>query len=463
MRTKTVARRRFTSLSRRALLRGAAATVALPALEAMLNSNGTALADGRPLPKRLGIFFWGNGVRLKQWVPAEQGRHWALSEELAPLAEVKRHINVVTGTAIKTGNEWVHHAGTVGILSGSPMMSQPHPTSTYASTFSAPSIDQVAADVIGRATPFRSLEVGVSRRMTDNEGTTLLYLSHRGPDNANPPEFDPERVFDRLFGAAARLGVSAGGPSVLADERAVGRSVLDVVAEDARSLLQRLGTSDRRRMDQHLQNIREIEKRIASTWRRPAQCRAGEAPWPAAPLERDGKEPLADINEAMSRLVALALSCDLTRVFTFMFSGSVGTTVYWQVGQDKQHHKVTHDEPGEQPLVHAATVFVMQNFARLLETLAATPDGAGNLLDHSAILATTDTSQGKEHSLDDYPILLAGRAYGALRYPGVHYRSAKQENSSKVLLSLLRSVGVRLRRFGNKGGEVNAGLSAIEA
>lgn len=461
MRTKTVARLRSSVLSRRALLRGAAATVALPALEAMLNGSGTALADGRPLPKRLGIFFWGNGVRLKQWVPAEQGRRWALSEELAPLAAVQPYINVVTGTAVKTGNEWVHHAGTVGILSGAPMVSQPHPTSAYSSTFSAPSLDQVAAEVIGRTTPFRSLEVGVSRLMTDNEGTTLLYMSHRGPDNANPPEFDPERVFDRLFGAAGRLGT--GEHSALAAERAAGRSVLDVVAEDAKSLHRRLGTSDRRRMEQHVQNIREIEKRITGSWRRPAQCGVGEAPWPAAPREHDGKEPLVDMNEAMSRLVALALSCDLTRVFTFMFSGSVGGTVYWQVGQDKPHHKITHDEPGEQPLVHAATVFVMQNLARLLETLAETPDGAGNLLDHSAILATTDCSQGKGHSLDDYPILLAGRASGALRYPGVHYRSGKQENASKVLLSLLRSVGVRLPRFGNKGGEVKAGLSAIEA
>ena len=105
---------------------------------------------------------------------------------------------------VKTGNEQGHHAGTVGILSGRPMISQPHPSSAYASTFSGPSIDQVAAAVLGRRTPFRSLEVGVSRQVTENEGTTLLYLSHRGPDAPNPPEYDPERLFDRLFGAAGR-------------------------------------------------------------------------------------------------------------------------------------------------------------------------------------------------------------------------------------------------------------------
>jgi hypothetical protein len=315
--------------------------------------------------------------------------------------------------------------------------------------------------VISRGTPFRSLEVGVSRRMTENEGTTLLYLSHRGPDNANPPECDPERVFDRLFGAAGRLGTAGGGQSALASERAVGRSVLDAVAADTQALHARVSAGDRHRLEQHLQNIREIEKRVASDWRRPAQCRIGA--WPSAAREREGKEPLAEVNEAMCRMVALALSCDLTRVFSLQFSGSVGGTVYWQVGADKPHHQVTHDEEGEQPQVHASTVFVMKQFARLLETLAATPDGAGHLLDRSAILASTDTTQGKEHTIEDYPIVVAGRAGGALRYPGVHYRSDGKENASKVLLSVLRAVGLRLPRFGSKGGEVDTALSAIEA
>src|SRR5687767_7239089 len=235
----------------RGLLGGAAVSVALPTLESMLNGNGTALAAGGKLPRRMGVFFWGNGIRHKFWVPAQRGARWNLSDELEPLAPVKKYINVVTGMRVKTGNEQGHHAGTVGILSGCPMVSQPHPSSAYASTFSGPSIDQVAAEVIGKGTPFKSLEVGVSRQVTENEGTTLLYLSHRGPDAPNPPEYDPARVFDRLFGAG------------LARERELGRSVLDAVAEDARTLTRKVGGKDRRRIDQHLENIREIEKRVA--------------------------------------------------------------------------------------------------------------------------------------------------------------------------------------------------------
>jgi hypothetical protein len=221
-----------------------------------------------------------------------------------------------------------------------------------------------------------------------------------------------------------------------------------------------VGGPDRRRLDQHLTNIREIEKRVAGEWQRPPRCAPGA--WPGTFHEEDGKEPIEAIHAAMSRLVALALSCDQTRVFSLQFAGSVANTVYWQVGEDKPHHQLTHDEAGEQPVVHAATVFVMHRFARLLQELKDTPEGAGNLLDSAAILASSDTAEGKEHSIKDYPILVAGRAGGRLQHPGIHYRSDSGENTSKVLLSLLRAVGLRLDRFGAKGGQVDAGLSAIE-
>ncbi|HEY0714348.1 MAG TPA: DUF1552 domain-containing protein, partial [Polyangia bacterium] len=313
-------------LHRRTLLRGAfagsAVSIGLPSLGAMLNTNGTAYASGRALPKRMGVFFWGNGVKHKQWVPAKTGPKWELSDELAPLAKVKPYINVVTGYNVKTGNEQGHHAGTVGIMSGSPMVSQPHPSAAYASTFSAPSIDQVAAAAIGKGTPFKSLEVGVCRDVTENEGTTLLYLSHRGPDAPNPPEYDPARLFDRLFGGNSPLSSA----SPLGAPRDVGKSVLDVVAADARALAQRLGNDDRRRIDQHLTSIRDLELRLVPPSKRVANCKVPTRPAPF--VVQAGNAPHAEVNRAMADLVALSLSCDLTRVFTFMFSGSVGETVY---------------------------------------------------------------------------------------------------------------------------------------
>jgi hypothetical protein len=137
-------------------------------------------------------------------------------------------------------------------------------------------------------------------------------------------------------------------------------------------------------------------------------------------------------------------------------------TVYWQVGATGGHHDLTHNEAGDQPLVHASTVFTMKMFGLLLTTLKNIPEGAGNLLDNCAILGSSDTADGKAHSITDYPIVIGGRAGGYLKHPGVHYRSMK-ENTSLVLMSLLRGVGLQLTEFGVGGGKVTASCTAIEA
>src|SRR5260221_2451191 len=158
-------------ISRRAVLRGVAGGVgigvALPPLEAMFNGNGTAYADGTAIPKRLGIFFWGNGVKPDRWTPVNTGSAWISSPALMPLetAGVKDYVNVVSGTLITSGDERGHHAGTVGILSGAPPVSQAADGAAYRSTFSKPSIDQVAAGIIGTASRYKSIEVGISTRV----------------------------------------------------------------------------------------------------------------------------------------------------------------------------------------------------------------------------------------------------------------------------------------------------------
>lgn len=447
------------TLGRRTLLRGTlgglAVAIGLPPLEAMFNTHGTAHADGSAVPKRLGIFFWGNGVKLDRWVPAGTGMSWEPSPELEPLRALRDSVSIVSGMNLMTGNERGHHAGCVGILSGAGMVSQPHPNSMYASTFSRPTIDQVAAMQIGQGTRFRSLEVGISTRVINVEGTTLNYLSHNGPDSPNPPEYDPGKLFDRVF------GMDAGGLSQPLGQvsRQLRKSVLDAVMADVGELRGRVGQRDQQRLEQHLDNIRAIENRLGSGGTVVAAgCTTPARP---APLrDQNGKEPLAERMKAMSELLAMTLACDHTRVFSVMFSGSVGSTVFWQVGVDGGHHALTHDEPGDQPEVHKTTVFTMEQLAVLLGALRAIPEGDGTLLDQCAILASSDCADGREHSIQDYPIVVAGRAGGALR-TGVHYRS-DGENTNKVLLSLLRGVGLPLSEFGTKGALVREGCSAIE-
>jgi hypothetical protein len=446
------------SISRRRILRGiaygGAASVALPVLEAMLDSHGRALADGTELPKRFGVFFWGNGVRLAQYTPATTGP-FELTAALAPFANVRDYISVLSGYDIKTGNERGHHAGCVGILSGAPMISQDPNGAPYASTFSAPSIDQVVASSVGMTTRFKSIEVGISKSVTTGEGTTLRYLSHNGPDNPNPPEYSPKALYARVFG----MGFSAPNqPAAIDPKLALRRSVLSVVREDARALQARLGKNDRLRLDQHFESIRSLENQITASEQAaapPAACSA-----PDAVMDSAGDRNLTATNATMANMLALALACDQTRVFSVMFSGSVGGTSYPELSINGNHHTLTHDEGGAQPKVQQITLFILQRFAALLEALKNVSEGDGNLLDRCVILASTDCTQGQPHSIDNYPIIVAGGGGGALVHPGVHIK-ASRGNASDVLLTLVQAMDVPATEFGAEGGRSDKPVDAL--
>jgi hypothetical protein len=445
-------------LDRRSVLRGlcsgAAVSVGLPVLEAMLDTNGVALADGSPLPKRFGVFFWGNGVRLNQFVPKTTG-DYALTEALMPLASVKDYVSVISGYNIKTGNERGHHAGCVGILSGAPMISQDPKGAPYASTFSAPSIDQVVAAAMGKSTRFRSLELGVSKNVSTSEGTTLRYLSHNGPDNPNPPEYSPKALYARVFG----MGFTAGGMQVAVDPKlALRRSVLSAVKDDVTGLRARLGKNDQRRIDQHFESIRALENQISATETSAPAAAACSAP--GMPTDTGGDQNLTATNLSMSKLLAMALACDQTRVFSVQFSGSVGGTSYPEIKVSGNHHALTHDEAGDQPKVRSITSFIMERFAALLDALKSVQEGEGNLLDRSVILASSDCAEGQPHSLDNYPILVAGGGGGALVHPGVHIKGTSG-NASDVLLTLLQAMDVQVTTFGQKGGQTTRTVSGL--
>ena len=164
---------------------------------------------------------------------------------------------------------------------------------------------------------------------------------------------------------------------------------------------------------------------------------------------------------AMSDLIALSLACDQTRVFSIMFSGSTATTVFWQANVTRGHHQLSHDEAGDQPQIQATTVFTMKMFNILLAKLKASPEGPGNLLDSCAILASSDCAEGKSHSNRDYPILLAGRAGGKLKYPGIHSR-APQQNPNQVLLTMLRAMGIERPSYGLNNALTATGHTPIE-
>jgi hypothetical protein len=269
------------------------------------------------------------------------------------------------------------------------------------------------------------------------QGPTVQFVSHRGPDAPMAPEVSPAALFTRLFG---------GG--LATDPRTrVRLNALDAVRDDARRLQQRLGAVDRARLDAHLTAISEARREILAA--APAGSGACVIPPPVTQANADvnGNEPLQAVSRAMSDLLALAWACDLTRVVTFQHHGATSSTVFAGEGQTTAEHLLTHDSAA-QDQVHDAVMATMRNCASLLERLQATPEGAGNLLDRSCVLITTDVCEGLYHSGTDYPLLVAGRAGGALRYPGVHDRSAGAENTSDVLLSCLQAVGTGLTSVG---------------
>jgi hypothetical protein len=447
------------ALNRRHFLRGVVggvgAAVALPTLEVMLNNHGTAYAAGGELPTRFGVFFFGNGVRLNRYLPQGTGADWRLSEELASLVNVKDYINVVSGYRAKAGyGRRGHHDGAAAILSGIPFVELPHAETSYSSKFGGPTIDQVAADLIGNTT-FRSLQVGVSKRVTTGEGPGLQYIAHRGPDEPLQPEYNPQALFTRLFASFT--------PKDPNDPTNTFRGhLLDAIREDARALHRSLGVNDRHRLDAHLTSIDQLQREISAL--PPVLTSGCVVPSTPATDNRDmnGQEPMIEVARAMNELVVLAMACDLTRVVSYMLTGGVGGIVYHFLGENREQHGLSH-EPQAREFLHRAISWNYERFAHLIELLKNTPDGAENLLDHSVWLATTDVAEGESHSSDDYPIVIAGKGSGRLKYPGIHHRGTTANNTSDVLLSLMQAAGTGLTEIGRDQGYSNQRCEPIMA
>ncbi len=435
-------------IHRRAVLKGmlggGAIGVGLPLLELMLSPSGRAMADGGELPTRFGVWFWGNGVKPDRWIPGNTGSNWSPSEELAPLADLVPYVSVLSGLEVKTATH-PHHSGMSAMLVGAPYYQLGTVRDTIVSTFAYPSVDQDAADWFGGLTPFRSIEIGVTRFRGSDEGTTFEHLSHNGPNLPNPSEYDPGALYRRLFGVSSDARVDL-----------VRQSVLDVVGDQITRLQGRLGATDKQRLDQHLDSIRQLEQRLGSDM---GACEI-PASEPAAYADVNGQEQIEPQNIVMSQLCALALACDLTRSFSVQYSTCGSGVINWEVGATDGAHSQTHFEASPQPIVNASVTFNMAMLAQFLRTLRDTPEGEGNVLDRCSILCTSELSEGITHSNVDIPVLIAGLGGGRLK-GGYHYRSGSKENTSKAALTALRGAGCDFGSYGHDGGYVTDPISSV--
>jgi len=428
----------------RGILGGVAVQVALPPLEAVLNESGDAFANNEPIPKKFGVWFFGDGVRREHWTPSTVGSDWAVSSELAPLvtAGLKPYVSVISGMNAM-GNSYVHAGPAAAVLTGTGLV---HPEGD-AGTPEGPSIDVMVSGLIGTDTPFPDLHTGLYNFL--GNGSAYQALSHRGPDAPNYPVLDAREVYKRLFGPGSPGEARSGsGPTLVDNTLAIRKSVLDAVLSDCTALSLDLGASDRQRVEQHCDSIRALEKRLSGPTGTTVACEV-----PASPenitQEKAGwslysnSQHFKEVNQTMSLLLAHALLCDLTRVFTHCFTNpashwSFNPAMAGVAGDPTSFHVLTHDEPGDQPKVHAGVVWQMGCLADTLLAFKNTAIGDKNLLDYMSLLVTSDCAVGKTHDPKDYPVLIVGAAGGTLK-GNVHYRS-NGESVTRATLTAARAV-----------------------
>jgi hypothetical protein len=462
--------------SRRKILRGmfhgTAVALALPRLEFMLNGNGDAWAQGGALPKAFGVWAKANGVHRARWVPTSTGPGYTLSAQLMPLASVKEHFTIVTGTNLpRVGANPArgHSAMNTILMTGVGMTGRGDDTYTAGGK----SIDQMVADsyaMQGVKTPRRSLEVGVATGPGHEAGTAFHWWSHNGPNSANICNYSCKEVFDLLFtGAkpAAPAGMTPAGPAApvvnVTDTTAkTKQSIIDFCKADADDLMKTLGAADKMRMQQHLEGIRLIEQRIqaaANTTTKGGGTMPGGAGVagsgcrtpvpPSASLVGSGGDYNANvklINKTMAELVALAVACDITRVFTFqVMQPGCRVNVSTIIGKSGSYHGLSHGNSADESC-HKVQLAMMDELRVFIETFRDTKDGAGSLLDRCAIMASDDTDQGPDHGFRDWPFIVFGKA-GGMKL-GQHIR-VDGENALKIPLTVARAAGATVPKLGD--------------
>ena len=432
------------ALDRRTFLRGTGAALALPWLDAMQR----AVATQPAAPVRRALFvFAPNGKKMDDWKPAQDGRDFALPFLLEPLAPLRERVTVWSGLAIDGGRAHGDGPGDHARAAAS-FLTCAHPKKTGGADIQVGvSIDQTIASHLGNATTFPSLELGMEKGNQAgvcDSGYACAYsnnVSWRSPSTPVVKEHDPRAVFARLFGDPAQAVDAAARDR----ERAAGKSVLDAVQADTRSLQNRLGAADRRKLDEYLTAVRELEQRL--------QRSAPDDDAVAAPAHVLAARTFPDKLAAMYELLALAFATDRTRVATFMLGNAGSNRSYEFLGVPEGHHDSSHHgkKPGKLAAIRAINRFHVEQFAAFLQKLAAQRDADGDLLAQCLVLYGCGIGDGDHHNHHDLPILLCGEGGGAHR-AGAHVRMRSETPLANLHLAIAQTMGVPGERFADSNG-----------
>ncbi len=434
-------------LSRRMFLRGAGAMIGLPLLDAMVPALGLARGT-TPAPTRLCYVYVPNGMVMANFTPAATGPNFAFTPILKPLEQYRASTLVLSGLMCHNANSLGDGPGDHARASAS-FLTGAHPRESGSDIYAGVSADQLAAAVIGQQTRLRSLELGLEdTRMVGlcDAKYSCAYtssISWRSPTTPLAPLTNPRHVFERLFGRVDP-GLDAATSARRARYR---RSILDGALADTQRLSSSVGPSDRRKIDEYLTSIREVERSIDQFQR------TATAPPPG--LERPSGTPAdyAEHARLMFDLLALSFQADLTRVSTMMIGRESSIRSYDQIGIPESHHQLSHhrNDPATLAKLTRIQTYHISLFAQFIGRLQSLRDGNGSLLDHCAVVYGAGIADSNRHTHERLPVLVVGKANGTLR-TGRHIDLGRDTPVTNLHLALLDRFNIRPGRLGDSTG-----------
>jgi hypothetical protein len=430
-------------LSRRTVLRGFGVSMSLPLLDAMVPA-ATALAKTAAAPRpRLGFFYFPHGAVMEKWTPAQTGRDFEMSPILEPLAPFRNQLTLVSNLGNKPGESRAVHA-----LVPATWLSCVHPKEGLEPQM-APTADQIAARHIGQETPWPTLETATAQGHGVGSACERGYgcsysgtLSFRSASTPLPVESNPRQLFLRLFGQGDTL-----------EERRFltqqTKSILDMISGEIGSLNRSVGASDRSALDDYLESVREIERRIQNS----ARGNLSKLNLPEVPGATSSN--FDEHLKLMFDLIALAYQGDLTRIQSFMIAPEVSEQTYNNIGVPDAFHALSHhaNDPAKKDRLALIQRYHTGVFARFVDTLAKMPDGDGSMLDHSILLFGSNMSNSNAHNQYPLPTAILGHGCGRIR-GGQHINFAERTPLANVLLTILQRSGVPIEQLGDSTGTI---------
>ena len=440
------------ALPRRAFLRGVGATVALPFLDAMAPALAASRIPGGT-PRRMAFVYVPNGIDMRNWTPAYEGRLRELPSILKPMEPLKDQVLLLSNLTQNNGRALLDGAGDHGRCCGA-YLTGVHVNKSDYDIKAGISCDQVVANQIGRETRVPSLEVGLEdSRQAGNcdSGYSCAYtnnLAWRSETQPLPPILNPRDLFERLFGRHADLS-----PEERQQQGRLQKSILDFVSEDTRRLQGKLGPTDNRKLDEYLSSVREIERQIALAESDDTQIEPGFEKPHGIPAD------FAEHFKLMTDIITVAFQADLSRVLTFLVTREGTSRPYRELGISDGHHPLTHHRNQTEMMDKVSTIntYHVKQFSKWMMRLKSIQEGDGSILDNSMIAYGAGLSDGNAHTHHDLPTILVGGTADKNLRSGRRVVYRKETPMTNLYLSMMASMGVDREHFADSSGHLDIG------